>query len=218
MEAPTAHAQRAEETPLTYLNKGQFYTINLRDNDSYDGYVTSTFRIMFHDDQHRNIARSHWKFWLGQQANPKFARAFDIGTARKQQYMNYVVVVTAATAATAAATATAAALTNSFIIFAFSIFLYTPDEEKSQLAGVKNIELKSFDRVTFQWNGRKGSKIFIRFNCLSTDFSRIKGVKGIPLRAHMESKIGGQPECIERSYCKVKLFRDKVISFGINCF
>ncbi|KAI8366735.1 CP2 transcription factor-domain-containing protein [Radiomyces spectabilis] len=60
--------------------------------------------------------------------------------------------------------------------------------------------LSNFDRITFDWNGSQGAKIYIQFHCLSTDFSRIKGVKGIPLRGLVY---------IERCFCKIKLFRDK---------
>ena len=114
--------------------------------------------------------------------------------------------------------------------------------------GIHNIKFSSFDRITFDWNGRYGAKIFVRFNCLSTDFSRIKGVKGIPLRAQMETKTpmttsstasqqlltnnntfpsssssadsnsnsnsnSNNNEYVEQCYCKIKLFRDKVMIF-----
>ncbi|KAJ1883597.1 hypothetical protein LPJ66_011015, partial [Kickxella alabastrina] len=59
--------------------------------------------------------------------------------------------------------------------------------DKAGSIGVVSAETKQFDRVTFQWQGRRGAKIMIRFNCLSTDFSRIKGVKGIPLRIHLDT-------------------------------
>jgi hypothetical protein len=92
--------------------------------------------------------------------------------------------------------------------------------------------------VTFDWHAHFGAKLYIRFNCLSTDFSRIKGVKGIPMRASMEtqavymdlplgssgyvgsfqkrvSPTNGHYEHVyfERCYCQIKLFRDKVAFF-----
>lgn len=86
------------------------------------------------------------------------------------------------------------------------------DLDERQSAGVYNVRFPSFDRITFDWNGRAGAKITVRFNCLSTDFSRIKGVKGIPLRAHMETQVLGLglEKSLEQCYCKIKLFRDKV--------
>lgn len=73
--------------------------------------------------------------------------------------------------------------------------------------GVQNITWSAFDRISFEWDGKRGANITVRFNCLSTDFSRIKGVKGIPLRLCMESKM---QDMIEGVYCRIKLFRDKV--------
>ncbi|KAF9407673.1 grainyhead-like [Entomortierella beljakovae] len=77
------------------------------------------------------------------------------------------------------------------------------------------VQSKTFDRIAIKWNGKTGAKLMVRFNCLSTDFSRIKGVKGIPLRVQMDTKppagtiSGGEQENVERSYVKIKLFRDK---------
>ncbi|ORY07437.1 CP2-domain-containing protein [Basidiobolus meristosporus CBS 931.73] len=159
LEAQTAAAQRVDETPLTYLNKGQYYVISLTDNDHADTDLTSTLRMAFHDDTHRKLAGTYWQFWASQQNSPKTARALDI--------------------------------------------------DKAASTGVKNVDCPTFDKVTFQWNGRKSAKIYVKFNCLSTDFSRIKGVKGIPLRITMETKASESNLFSERSFAKVKLFRDK---------
>lgn len=67
----------------------------------------------------------------------------------------------------------------------------------------------TFNKITFKWNGRYGAKLLVRFKCLSTDFSRIKGVKGIPLRAQMESMTMDTTSFNEACYCRIKLFRDK---------
>ncbi|KAI9490576.1 CP2 transcription factor-domain-containing protein [Zychaea mexicana] len=162
LEAPTAAAQKVEEAPLTYLNKGQFYNVNLKDTELLDGNVTSTIKITFHDESHRKVASNYWKFWMSQQKHGQ-ARAIDIDTGR--------------------------------------------------CSGIHSIETTHFDSITFQWNGKAGATVSIRFNCLSTDFSRIKGVKGIPLRLHMESRLTSNessPPASEGSYCRIKLFRDKV--------
>ncbi|KAI8327656.1 CP2 transcription factor-domain-containing protein [Chlamydoabsidia padenii] len=157
MEAPTAAAQKVDETPLTYLNKGQAYNITVKDTHQFEGYITSTIMIMFHDEDHRKTAPNYWKFWQTQQTNPQMARAIDI--------------------------------------------------ELTKSMGLHQVECQYFDRITFRWYGNKGANLLIRFNCLSTDFSRIKGVKGIPLRLYMESNINN--EVVEKSYCRIKLFRDK---------
>ncbi|RCH80181.1 grainyhead-like, partial [Rhizopus azygosporus] len=125
--APTAAAQKVDEPPLTYLNKGQHYNITLKDVKGYDGDIISTAIITFHDEAHRAGATDYWK---------------------------------------------------------------------------------QFDRIVFRWNGKAGASIYVKFNCLSTDFSRIKGVKGIPLRLQIESYQQGMPH-IEKTYSRIKLFRDK---------
>ncbi|KAI9313872.1 CP2 transcription factor-domain-containing protein [Dichotomocladium elegans] len=176
LEAPTAAAQKIEDAPLTYLNKGQYYTINLVDSEKYDGEIASTITIMFHDESHRKVAADFWKFWMSQQKDQESARAIDIDTGRCN--------------------------------------------------GAFNIQCQFFDRISFRWNGKAGASICLRFHFLSTDFSRIKGVKGIPLRLHIATKVvdASSPANVaetntatteldetqaERSYCQIKLFRDK---------
>ncbi|KAF8937470.1 grainyhead-like [Haplosporangium gracile] len=181
LDAQTAAMQHQGDTPSTYLNKGQFYTISIQDTQEYDGDIHSVVRIAFHEDAHRKLAARYWSFWLSQQSNPKTAWALDI--------------------------------------------------ERASSMGMIEVQSKTFDRTQFKWNGREGAKLMIRFNCLSTDFSRIKGVKGIPLRIQLETydsnyngDIGGRGpgagegmdggllsrgRIIERSFAKVKLFRDK---------
>ncbi|ORZ13524.1 CP2 transcription factor-domain-containing protein [Absidia repens] len=101
------------------------------------------------------------------------------------------------------------------------------DLDTQQSSGLVNVHYPSFDRITIQWEPHAGATLFVRFNCLSTDFSRIKGVKGIPLRAYIEttadvatpssssssssstSSTDGYEKYTEKSFCKIKLFRDK---------
>ncbi|KAI8360971.1 CP2 transcription factor-domain-containing protein [Mortierella sp. GBAus27b] len=88
------------------------------------------------------------------------------------------------------------------------------DIEKASSTGMMEVQSKTFDRISFRWNGKAGAKLMVRFNCLSTDFSRIKGVKGIPLRVHMDTSASGASldsgnQQVERAYAKIKLFRDK---------
>ncbi|KAI8071200.1 CP2 transcription factor-domain-containing protein [Gongronella butleri] len=157
LEAPTAAAQRTDEPPLTYLNKGQTYNVSLKDRLGRSESITSTIIIMFHDENHRKVAANYWRFWQTQQDNPRFARAIDI--------------------------------------------------DLSKSSGIQQVECQRFDRITFKWHGHMGANVMIRFNCLSTDFSRIKGVKGIPLRLCTESAMPTGE--IETAFCRIKLFRDK---------
>ncbi|CAO3622477.1 unnamed protein product [Mucor hiemalis] len=160
LEAPTAASQRVDESPLTYLNKGQYYNITLRDNERFDGDIYSVVSINFHDESHRSGATDYWKFWLTQQKDADKARAVEIDLTRSN--------------------------------------------------GAQMMECRQFDRITFKWNGKLGASVHIRFNCLSTDFSRIKGVKGIPLRLQIKSSESMHPQQpFECTYCRIKLFRDK---------
>lgn len=63
------------------LLEGQFYSMRLADTELGHNTVTSTLAIMFHDEPHRRLAASYWKFWQSQQKDPNSARAIDIGTA-----------------------------------------------------------------------------------------------------------------------------------------
>ncbi|GAN06282.1 cp2 transcription factor protein [Mucor ambiguus] len=182
LHAPTAVTKKHDEQPVTYLNRGQAYLLDL-ESTATDSTLTSTISIAFHEASHRQIAENYWKYWISQQENPNEATAIDL--------------------------------------------------DANQTIGVYNIRLVSFDRISFDWQGRFGAKVYVRFNCLSTDFSRIKGVKGIPMRAIVEttglhyaslpSNSQAYKGTFERTtdnnverydykescYCKIKLFRDK---------
>ncbi|KAI8097202.1 CP2 transcription factor-domain-containing protein, partial [Halteromyces radiatus] len=183
---------------LTYLNRGQAYAIHFQDQQqdlADDILVTSTISITFHDVAHRQASQNYWRFWLSQQDRPNEARALDL--------------------------------------------------DAQQSSGLVNVHYPSFDCITFQWKSHLGASLYIRFNCLSTDFSRIKGVKGIPLRALVESSCSSTSSSVpsattgstsspssspssptqiqsnvsstndlgkytEKSFCKIKLFRDKI--------
>lgn len=54
-------------------------------------------------------------------------------------------------------------------------------------------------------------QIFISVNCLSTDFSSQKGVKGLPLNLQIDtySYNNRSNKPIHRAYCQIKVFCDK---------
>lgn len=55
------------------------YGLSISDAEEYDGDLSTTVSIMFHDESHRKVAVDFWKFWLSQQKDPDNARAIDIG-------------------------------------------------------------------------------------------------------------------------------------------
>lgn len=100
--APPSVAQR-ETFQLTYLNKsklklspwfmqgtglflllhpllllGQYYCIRLYDTEGYDGPLTSTLTLTFHEETHRRLAANYWRFWASQQKHPTMTRALDL--------------------------------------------------------------------------------------------------------------------------------------------
>ena len=62
-------------------------------------------------------------------------------------------------------------------------------------------------------------QIVLRINCLSTEFSSQKGVKGLPLHVVIdiyEDLENEAAEPVHRAYCRVKIFRDKVRGCLLN--
>ncbi|SAM03805.1 hypothetical protein [Absidia glauca] len=166
LKAPTAITQKsAHQSPsITYLNRGQFYAIQLADPQGRDGFIQTELALSLHEVAHRRQALTFWKSWLGQHRQPHLARTVDL--------------------------------------------------DACQSMGIRNLRYTSFDKIMFDWHGQQGATIFVRFHCLSTDFSRIKGVKGIPLRVCLTHQplahdVQTPMDHREESYCKIKLFRDK---------
>lgn len=179
------------EIPITYLNKGQAYTMTVADSDplrsgsqpvKYRTYV----RVSFEDDEQRSKPGSCWQLWKegrgaseAHQRNGKLLAVEHVdpnqGGDGEPRNNNTRVQLDAA------------------CLDGFAV-TWTPN----------------------QLNGNSECAISVRFNFLSTDFSHSKGVKGIPVRLCAKTEVlstdnfsppaeDGGPEV---SYCKVKLFRD----------
>ncbi|XP_029188069.1 grainyhead-like protein 2 homolog [Acropora muricata] len=168
LEAPTSIIQRRGDDTLTYLNKGQFYTISFEGNvdpQSSDGEiqrVKSIVHLVFRDEKDPRSECEHWQYWHSQQPNPQ-QRAFDI-------------------------------------------------DRKSCQNIEENIDEIAYNAAGFTWSPHLNAKIVIRINCLSTDFSSQKGVKGIPLHLQIdtyEDIANADAEPVHRSFCQIKVFRDK---------
>lgn len=80
-----------------------------------------------------------------------------------------------------------------------------------------SLEEQSFDGFSRIWTARNSAvpEFSFRFRCnfLSTDFSTLKGVKGVPLRLYATTEVidhfgtNAAHHSSETSYCKIKLFR-----------
>ncbi|KAJ8288508.1 hypothetical protein COCON_G00011670 [Conger conger] len=82
---------------------------------------------------------------------------------------------------------------------------------KESFNTIGNIEEISYNAVSFTWDVTEEAKIFITVNCLSTDFSSQKGVKGLPLMIQIDtySYNNRSNKPIHRAYSQIKVFCDK---------
>ena len=84
----------------------------------------------------------------------------------------------------------------------------------SEECGIQQIEDVSYNAIAVYWNPlQKPAFISIAVQCLSTDFSLQKGVKGLPLHllvdTYVKNPADGEYDIVHRGYCQVKVFCDK---------
>nr|XP_015213300.1 PREDICTED: grainyhead-like protein 2 homolog [Lepisosteus oculatus] len=82
---------------------------------------------------------------------------------------------------------------------------------KESFNTIGNIEEIAYNAVSFTWDVNEEAKIFITVNCLSTDFSSQKGVKGLPLMIQIDtySYNNRSNKPIHRAFSQIKVFCDK---------
>jgi len=73
----------------------------------------------------------------------------------------------------------------------------------------ETIEEVGYNALAFKWNPNDQAKVSLRINCLSTDFSPQKGVRGIPLYFQIDTYEELSADLVHRSFCQIKVFRDK---------
>ena len=185
LNAPTAMVRHADEIPITYLNKGQAYTMSIWDTTppmpqstqlKYRTYV----RVSFEDEQQRARPGSCWQLWKeGRGSNEAHQRG---GRLLAVEYVD----------------------PNQG----------GDDELRKSQIQLEKASFDGFAVSWYpnSVNGGPDCSISIRFNFLSTDFSHSKGVKGIPVRlcaktelVTTETSASNEPEVC---FSKVKLFRD----------
>uniref|UniRef100_A0A3P9Q1D9 Grainyhead-like transcription factor 1 n=1 Tax=Poecilia reticulata TaxID=8081 RepID=A0A3P9Q1D9_POERE len=167
LEASKSLRQKTGDGTMTYLNKGQFYPITLRevDNKSIQQPITkvrSVVMVVFGEEKCRDDQLKHWKYWHSRQHTAK-QRCLDIA------------------------------------------------DYKESFNTIGNIEEISYNAISFTWDTNEEAKIFISVNCLSTDFSSQKGVKGLPLNLQIDtySYNNRSNKPIHRAFCQIKVFCDK---------
>ncbi|KAJ4506269.1 hypothetical protein HRR78_008190 [Exophiala dermatitidis] len=185
LNAPTAMVRHADEIPITYLNKGQAYTMSIWDTAPplpHDGVLQyrTYVRVSFEDEQQRARPGACWQLWKeGRGSNEAHQRG---GKLLAVEYVD----------------------PNQG----------GDDEMRKPLVQLEKASFDGF-AVTWVPNSVNGGphcSISIRFNFLSTDFSHSKGVKGIPVRLCAKTVLvtpqSGTSNEPEVCYSKVKLFRD----------
>lgn len=175
------------EVPVTYLNKGQVYSISVADSapsqtPAEPVKYRTHIRISFDEEEQRAKPAACWQLWKeGRGLNEAHNRG------GKLQAVEYADPMQGA-----------------------------GDEHKQRQIQLEGASFDGFS-VVWTANPATGvphCTIPVRFNFLSTDFSHSKGVKGIPVRLCAKTEIispdenSGSSAGAEVSYCKVKLFRD----------
>uniref|UniRef100_A0A914MKN5 Grh/CP2 DB domain-containing protein n=1 Tax=Meloidogyne incognita TaxID=6306 RepID=A0A914MKN5_MELIC len=169
LEAPISTSIRKEDDRMTYVNKGQFYTVSfdyiLDLRCPLKGMtVRSQIIIVFREDKSFEEELRTWLVWYKRQHSPK-QRIIEI------------------------------------------------DAKNSMGAIGGNFDEIAHNAVQFCWTPgeQPGPKVSIAVQCLSTDFSTQKGVKGLPLHVQIDTYDDQSDSKIpfHRGYCQIKVFCDK---------
>ncbi|KAI9927482.1 transcription factor [Aspergillus wentii] len=182
LNAPTAMVKHENETPVTYLNKGQIYHLSVLDSaptEQGTKYKTSV-RIVFEDEELRSKTSSCWQLWRNSRGLREAGRRD--GKLHALEYVD-----------------PAAERSKSWKYPLAPL-------EKASLDGF------SVTWTADVAAGVSGCTVPLRCNFLSTDFSLSKGIKGAAVRLCAKTKIVTQDSAAdsyeEVSYCKLKVFRD----------
>ncbi|XP_019691957.1 grainyhead-like protein 3 homolog isoform X4 [Felis catus] len=166
--SPKAIHIKSGESPMAYLNKGQFYPITLRTPAGGKGLalssnkVKSVVMVVFDNEKVPVEQLRFWKHWHSRQPTAK-QRVIDVADC------------------------------------------------KENFNTVQHIEEVAYNALSFVWNVNEEAKVFIGVNCLSTDFSSQKGVKGVPLNLQIDTYDcgSGAERLVHRAVCQIKIFCDK---------
>ncbi len=189
LNAPTAMIRQADETPVTYLNKGQAYAVTICDSKrglqstGFSHYRT-VVRISFDNEQERQNPSACWQLW---NKDRRLAETYQ--RSGKLQAVEYLGLNQGGYTEIGKPRIELEAASLDY----FSV-TWSPAPDISIVS----------------------CSILIRFNFLTTDFCHSKGVKGIPVRLYAKTEIisYNTPNSLlsptaEICFCKIKLFRDQ---------
>ncbi|KAH8178482.1 CP2 transcription factor domain-containing protein [Sarocladium implicatum] len=188
LNAPTAMIKQADEIPITYLNKGQAFCLTVADTHAFMPLQPGTkYRTFVRISFDDDERRQKPEVCWGLWKEGRGSNKAHLRGGRLQA-VEYVGAGQPADG----------------------------DDKRTRV----ELEYSSFDGFSLTWTpGSKGApelSVALRFNFLSTDFSHLKGVKGIPVRlCTRTTPVGTDPAPPTDTdfvpnicYCKVKLFRD----------
>lgn len=186
LNAPTDMIRQADETPVTYLNKGQAYAVTIYDSKkelSIGSYRYRTvFRISFDDEQQRQNSSACWKLWKVARGLPE---AYRSGKLQAIEYLG------------------------------LNPGEYTEIGKPSIELETASLDCFSVTWSPTRNMPTVSCSILVQFNFLSTDFSLSKGVKGVPVRLYARTEDLSfnatdplSSPTAEICFCKIKVFRD----------
>ncbi|KAI3361491.1 hypothetical protein L3Q82_013640 [Scortum barcoo] len=202
MEASMSLRSRQSEGPMAYLNRGQFYALTLSQ---------TAFRSALH--QPRGKVRvsgptpSH-----GPAGSPSTSEQCTMGGSELQQdsIVQSVIMVVFGEDKCRDEQLKNWKYWHSRQHTAKQRVLDIADYKES-VSTIGNVEEIAYNAVSFTWDVSEEAKVFISVNCLSTDFSSQKGVKGMPLIIQIDTysynSCSSRP--IHRAFAQIKVFCDK---------
>uniref|UniRef100_A0A1I7SBY4 CP2 domain-containing protein n=2 Tax=Bursaphelenchus xylophilus TaxID=6326 RepID=A0A1I7SBY4_BURXY len=165
LETAISTSIRKEDDRMTYVNKGQFYTVTLEyipdpNRPLKSATVRSQIMVVFRENKPREEEIKTWQLWHKRQHSPK-QRILEV-------------------------------------------------DSKNSSGILGQIEEIAHNAVQFCWDPSNTPQISIAFQCLSTDFSAQKGVKGLPLHVQIDTYDDEDSKVpFHRGYCQIKVFCDK---------
>ncbi|XP_061571934.1 grainyhead-like protein 2 homolog [Cololabis saira] len=202
LDASMSLRPRQGDGPMAYLNRGQFYALTLSDA----GFRSSL------GQPRRNASGRGAAASRGPDGNPSSSEQSGLGGSELQQdsIVQSVIMVVFGEDKCRDEQLKNWKYWHSRQHTAKQRVLDIADYKES-FSTVGNVEEIAYNAVSFTWDVSEEAKVFISVNCLSTDFSSQKGVKGMPLLIQIDtysySSCSSRP--IHRAFTQIKVFCDK---------